>query len=214
MFAAAPVLPPRRPLAAALLLAFAFHLLLALLMLLHLGREPTLPDERPIQVQLAPWPFERPTNAFTPPRHTAPLRVLSAPADHPASQPPVPAPPPQPRVAAAPAAQPMGPPSPTQQILRATLGCDHADVVRLTPQERARCEERLGAALRADRAAHPDQQALHVPAPGQFATHDEEREFLIHKPHNGCGVRVAGDQPGPLGGQKGVTSGVTCAMSF
>jgi hypothetical protein len=152
----------------------------------------------PMQVMLAPWPVRpsRPAPEAKPPRRQAITRHLARSSQSAEALVPPPAPMPS---AAAP------PPDAGQKVLRGLLACGNADLLRLSAEERARCQARAGSLAAAEPKLKLDR--------GFVADRDQE-EILIRKPVDGCRVRAAGDRSSPSGAQRGVTAGVGCAWRF
>ena len=206
----------RRRLAPAAALAALAHLLA----FLALGwRAPTVAEKReedlapPLQVTLV-----RPPKPVTPPVPTAgrkaPLREPHAPPPEflPSPLPPVltqPAPAPAP-AAPQPEAAPDG--EHFRSALRGLLGCSSPSTYRLSPEERAACDQRLASAKPAP--VGPEYSAEEL---AQFNA-DHKESMFTRKPHNGC-LPHAGDRlaaaPG-VGGKRGAatTLGLSCAWSF
>ncbi|THD61527.1 hypothetical protein [Phenylobacterium sp.] len=98
--------------------------------------------------------------------------------------------------------------------LRGLLGCQHAALLALTPDERRKCEEQAAAGTIPGRAAPGPK--LNFDLHGVFTAAPEP--YLQRKPTNGCKARAAGDAaPGPggrYGGAVGAELGVGCAVPF
>jgi hypothetical protein len=99
-------------------------------------------------------------------------------------------------------------PDAVRQALRRGLGCRHAGLLGLTPEERRRCEDRAAAAGPAERAP----PRLDLDRDGAFAAGRNPEPYLARKPKNGCKLRAAGDTT-PAGDQ-GPAAGVGCAWAF
>lgn len=91
-----------------------------------------------------------------------------------------------------------------RQALRGRLGCDRADLMGLTAEERERCRDRLAAGA----AQAPFK--LDLDRKGRFA--EDPEPYLARRPHNGCKVRAAGDKT--PSGEEGAAAGLACAWSF
>lgn len=92
-----------------------------------------------------------------------------------------------------------------RQALRGLLGCRHAALAGLSPEERQRCQDRLGAL-----AEQEASQKLNLDTRGVFARDPDP--YLARKPKNGCKARAGGDVA-PTG-KHGAALGVGCAWAF
>ena len=156
------------------------------------------PESEAVQVDLvrAPTPPVRPPPRPRPKRPDASVPFSRPPSSAPAAPPDSVPPrhgPSSPETDAAGAAR---------SALRAALGCEHADFLGLSTEERQRCQDRM-------RRASPPFQ-VNLDPRGFYLVNPEP--YLTRKPKNGCKVRVAGD-PGPAG-QSGGAAGVACGLSF
>ncbi|WP_454717602.1 hypothetical protein [Caulobacter segnis] len=180
----------------------AFHALLVLLFILDIGRGPTAPSWRPMTVWMEPPP-EAPKKARVrgsrggsrsrEPSINAPPAVASAISDIPAA--------PATGQGVAPA------PSPS---LRGLNGCRLATLDRLSPEERARCQERLAQTMDLTRAPK-----INLDPKGRF--YEDKSAYLPRKPKDGCkplGGVYAADGPGPVGGSMYARMGIGCAVPF
>jgi hypothetical protein len=95
-----------------------------------------------------------------------------------------------------------------QQVLRGLVGCSHADLSRLTPEERRRCQERQLAEAGRLKGAGPSR--LNFDLSGRYAENPEP--YLQRRPKNGCKPRAGGHKV-PSGNQ-GTAGGIACAWSF
>lgn len=124
-------------------------------------------------------------------------------------------PPPRTETAAGPASVRPAPGLPPAQadaagavrpLLRSALGCEHADFLGLSPEERRRCQEKI--ANRRDSA----ELAFNLDPRGLYDRDPNQEPYLVRKPKNGCKVRAAGDHA-PMG-QSGAAAGVSCGKTF
>lgn len=92
-----------------------------------------------------------------------------------------------------------------RQALRGLLGCRHAALAGLSPEERQRCQDRLGALAGQERGPKLDFDTR-----GAFARDPDP--YLARKPKNGCKARAGGDVA-PTG-EHGAALGVGCAWAF
>jgi len=92
-----------------------------------------------------------------------------------------------------------------RQALRGLVGCEHADLSRLTPGERRRCQARQMAET--GRAA-PGK--FNFDLSGRLAKDPEP--YLQRRTKHGCKARAGGDVV-PSGNQ-GTAGGIACAWSF
>lgn len=186
--------------AVAIVASLAFHAVLLSVLAWRLAGPAPVAEAPVMQVTLAPWPVPRERREMEdrePQRRGAIFRHVAPPA--PAGEAPLPiAIPP----AGAPTAEPEG-----QKVLRGLLACRNADLLRLSREERQRCQERAGAL--AASAAEP-----RLKLDKGFVADRDQEDILIKEPVDGCRLRAAGDKADPLGGQKGVTAGVGCAWRF
>lgn len=176
-----------------------------LLLVWRLGIVPVLPETPVMNVQLATLPRDRPREAAPkPPRERA------------AVKPGKPAKAFIPNLVVPETSQPTGPVAPpgsgqgegVRQALRGLVGCERADLVSLSPEERQRCRDRQTAQTqRLQAGASPK---LNFDRRGEFAANPEP--YLMRRPKTGCKVRAGGDIA-PMGAQ-GVASGLACAWSF
>lgn len=93
-----------------------------------------------------------------------------------------------------------------RKVLRGMLGCDHAALAGLSPEERRRCEERLA---RAPGVTIPH---LNLDKGGAFAAGQDLEPYLARRPKNGCKARAGGDTA--PSGDKGAAAAIGCALSF
>lgn len=179
------------------------HAGLFLLLAWRLGEAPARPEPPAMVVQLMPRP---PRPEAEPEARKAPPQA--DPADRErrpvAARPSLPPPP----GLAVPAPAPLAVDEAAgAQALRGLLDCRPANLDRLTPDARERCERRLAGdpALRA--ASGP---RLNLDASGRYGRDDEP--YLARRPKTGCKVRAAGGVD-PMGRQ-GAVGGVACAIPF
>jgi hypothetical protein len=184
----------------AVVMAACLHVLALALLAWRLGSDPRAAPSPEMNVVLAPsWVRLEPDRRKAPVRKAnmaaAPLRTR----------------PPQPETIVAPA-----PPAPAaapldsgngglRPVLRGLLGCEHAALAQLTPEERERCSARLAA-----RAEPSVRTRLDLDVRGDFTGNPDP--YLARKPHNGCKIGAGGDT-GVLGKQ-GAAAGVACARPF
>jgi len=190
--------------ALAIAASVAAHALFLLFLLWRLGAAPGLQETLAINVELTRlWPRvrqapDKPKRERTVPEsrvRTPPARTTPSPLEA--------------RAAEAPG--PVAPPGVAETLrptLRGLLGCEPSALVRLSPEERQRCRERLGA--EAVHAAAQPGARLNLDPTGRFAV--DATPYLARKPHNGCKVGAGGDA-GPSG-QEGAAAGIKCAWSF
>ena len=176
----------------------AAHVAVFAVLAWRLGGAPELAEAPVMNVQLATLPHPKPRAS----RHEpVPLETAKA------SQPPRPD---------TPVVRPADQPTVTlpgdearrgegvRQALRGRLGCEHADLMGLSDQERERCREQLAAGA----GAAP--LKLDLDRKGRFA--EDPEPYLARRPHNGCKVRAAGDKA--PSGEQGAATGIACAWSF
>jgi hypothetical protein len=159
-----------------------------------------------MSVQLAPWP--QTARQPEPPKPLKTQRVVAAAApEAPAAiLPPVlsrPAASAQERSAVLQA--PDGEASGVRKALRGMTGCNHADLLGLSPSERQACLDRLA-------KAPGGQFRLNLDKRGEYAAAKNQEPYLARKAKNGCKIGAGGDVA-PSGAQ-GVAGGVGCAWSF
>lgn len=178
----------------------AAHAVVLVLLAWHLGRAPPPAEAPAFNVELVTLPPREPRK---PPaqgdraaRTEAALRLHIAPVVTPSADALPIVPPPAPDGEAG-----------VRQALRGRLGCQHAALVDLSPEERRRCQESLAVA-----SGRPDPAApkLNLDRRGTFAENPEP--YLSRRPKNGCKVRAAGTAD-PMG-KEGPAAGVSCAWSF
>lgn len=145
-------------------------------------------------VRLRPPPARRPASpARGQAQRPAPHNPRIAP-------PPTIAPAPLAPVPEAPSAEAAG-----RGVLRGLLGCRNADLLALSPAERARCREALARADARDSAAR-----LNLDPTGRFV--EDAEPYLARRPKKGCKPRAGGDVT--PSGDHGVAGGITCAVPF
>ena len=202
--AASPQSAGGRVRASAVVVAVTVHGIVLTSIVWRIGAEPQ-PVEPPVMnVELYRRPLSHvlsldDTRRPTPPtRQTAPVRHdLPAPVPaigDPAALLPTPT--------APPGAQATG----LSRVLRGLVGCDHADLLGLTAEERERCREQLAA--RDAGAASSSRLNLDV----RRAYGRDPTPYLIRKSKNGCKIAAAGDKA--PSGDDGAAAGVGCALSF
>ena len=193
--------PARRNLAIAA--SVVVHVLVFLALFWKFGSVPTYAEPPVINVQLTPWTqtLRRrppPPKTATPPRAPTttgpvPPTVLARPAvaadANPVPQAPAPA---DPGAAG------------LRNALRGLTGCDHADMLSLSPAEREACLNRMA------KGAEAGRQGLNLDMRGAYAKNPIP--YLNRKPHNGCKVGAGGDTA--PSGDRGTAGGVKCAWSF
>lgn len=187
--------------AVAIAASLALHAALLVVLAGRLGGPSPAAEAPAMQVTLAPWPAARrePTPGKRPkPKRRTPIvpHVAQAPNAVERAPPPVAIPPAQASRA-----------DPGRAVLRGLLACRNADLLRLPPEEREKCQELAGAL--AAGAAGP-----RLRLDKGFVRDGDLDPALIRKPVDGCRVRAAGDKPGPTGEQKGFTAGVGCSWRF
>ncbi len=180
----------------------ALHALVLLLLVWRLGTAPHVADAPAMSVELTPpWPkATRPPAPKVRRERAAPRpvpRASTAPPDV------------RPRITVPDTREATGfaPPLPgdgVRRVLRG-LGCEHAALLGLTPEERRRCEDRL-----AEAARHPGPAGLNLDTRGAFGR--EAEPYLQRRPKKGCKMRAGGDVA-PMG-EVGAATGVSCAWSF
>jgi hypothetical protein len=179
----------------------ALHALVLLLLVWRLGTAPHTAEAPVMSVELTPpWP-----DAV---RHPAPdVRRERAAVVPKAAAPPAEVRPmiPVPDTREANGVVAPSPSDGVRQALRG-LGCEHAALLGLTPEERRRCQDRLAEAAR--RQGGPAR--LNLDARGAFGR--EAEPYLQRRPKNGCKLRAGGDVA-PMG-EVGAATGVACAWSF
>ena len=178
-------------------LSLAFHVAIVAVLTWQLGRQAAPPEAPVINVRLvtlAPRKPAEPRKAER--REQRPLAVRT-----PRAAPP-------PTVAAAPIAPTPAlaadPAAGVSRTLRRAVGCEHADLMRLSPEERERCRERAVAD-----AKTPDRR-LNLDPTGRYAENPEP--YLQQRPTKGCKPR-AGGSVDPMG-KHGAAAGVTCVIPF
>ena len=182
--------------------SLAAHLVLLAIALWSLRTPGPPPEPNAVQVQLVAPPLylvqPRPPRAGAgrgramspsqpPPRHEAPAR--------PAAPPPIAVPP-----------EEEGATGAVRSTLRAVLGCEHADLLGLSPEERQHCQEKMAGQKDAPRLA------LNLDPHGLYYRDPNAEPYLVRKPKNGCKPRTAGDHA--PGGRQGMVFGVTCGKTF
>ncbi len=191
---------------AAIAASVGVHAVVLLFLVWRLGDAPGVADTPVMSVELATPPYAalRPLPQLA--RAREPAVKPRAPAARPISpnrvDPPTIAP--SGPVLSRPEADSAG----VQRALRGLAGCRHADLARLTPDERRHCEARELAA--AERLKNGPAAKLNFDLNGRYAENPEA--YLNRRPKNGCKARVGGDIA-PMGEQGGA-GGVTCALSF
>jgi hypothetical protein len=190
----------------------AFHALLLLLFVLDLDRGPVVPSIPPMIVSL-----ERAPEAVPPPTArsasqgaakvpspapktevapAAPVAVPAAPALAPALTP---------ALASAPAPASSAAPAPPASSLRGLGKCRLATLDRLSPDERARCQEQLAQGLDGGHAARPN-----LDPTGRYVK--DPAPYLTRPPKDGC--KPVGSVKQVLMGQTAVTMAAGCGRSF
>lgn len=186
--------------AVAIAASLAFHAGLLGGLARRLAGPPPVTEPAVMQVTLAPWPVIR-SGAKREDQAKPKRRTVVVP--HVAPRlPAVETPPP---VAIPPAPATLA--DPGQRVLRGLLACRNADLLRLSAEERGKCQDRAGAL-----AANAAEAKLRLDK--GFVSDRDLDPALIRKPVDGCRVRAAGDKPGPWGNQKGFSAGVGCAWRF
>jgi hypothetical protein len=176
--------------------SFAAHAVFVALLVWSLRLTPKGVEPRTVEVQLLRLAPHRPELRPRTQRHAAAKPATSVGAPAPAPSPVLPP--------AAPSQ--LAPTEAPLRGLRARLGCNHASLLQLSPEERRRCEDQLasGARLAGDRRLDLSRGgALHAP---------DSEPYLARRPRNGCKVRAGGDADGM--GRQGAATGVACAWSF
>ena len=191
----------RRDRVLAVAVAVAAHAVFILVFVWGVGRPQTYAEAPVMSVELAgPWP-RKPVEVRRPGRKAEPAPVAALPV-----RPQIPFPAPLSGVVPAPAADPTG--DSVQSALRGLVGCEHAALLDLTPEERRRCQDRLAAAGGGRLGGPPTR--LDLSLSGVFAVDAEP--YLQRKPHNGCKPRAGGDVS--VMGEQGAATGLACAWSF
>jgi hypothetical protein len=177
--------------------SLAFHIAFLAVLAWQLGRQPAPVEPPVIDVRLVTLTPRRPPEA---PRADRPERQIAGRARQANTAPSIaPAPiAPSPAPAADPSAAGVA------RVLRRAVGCDHANLMRLGPEERQRCEQRIA-------AAEPPSGRLNLDPSGRYAENPEP--YLQRRPTKGCKPR-AGGAPSPMGDDSIVTTGITCAIPF
>lgn len=182
----------------------ALHALLVLLFVLDIGAGPTAPSWRPMTVSLEPPPREplkakarRPRGGSRPqaaePLINAPSVAALAPSDIP--------------VVSGTGRSVTPAPGPS---LRGLVSCTLTTLDRLSPEARARCQERLAQAMDLGRAPK-----VNLDPKGRF--YEDKSAYLPRKPKDGCkplGGVYAADGPGAMSGQMYARMGIGCAVPF
>lgn len=194
-------------LAGAIAASAGFHTLALLFLIWRLGDGPGVADAPVTNVQLATLPHAARRPLPEPLRRREPVPTAAAPSTQP----------PFPNLIAPQRVQPDGPAGPgeaaaggndVRSALRGLVGCRNADLARLSPDERRRCEAR--ALADAGRGKTGSAARFNFDLNGRYAENPEA--YLNRRPKNGCKARVGGDVA-PMGEQGGA-GGVTCALSF
>lgn len=194
------VVPSGRTLA--IVLSAVAHAGLFLLFAWRLGDTPERPEPPVMIVELTPWP----KRAAPPEPREAPRRAEPAERHRPqiTARPSLPPPP----GIAPPAAAPFETGDVQGgQVLRGLMDCRPANLDRLSPEARERCERRLVGDPALKSASG---QRLNLDPSGRYVQEDEP--YLARRPKKGCKVR-AGATRDPMGKQ-GPATGVACAMPF
>ncbi|MGA0606510.1 hypothetical protein ACO2Q0_10960 [Phenylobacterium sp. VNQ135] len=193
------VVPSGRTLAIAL--SAAAHAGLFLLFAWRLGETPERPEPPVMIVELTPLPKRAPQAARTAPRREEPAerdrRQVTA---RPSLPPPTGIAPPTP-------APFETRDDPGGQVLRGLMDCRPANLDRLSPEARERCERRLAGDPALKSASGP---GLNLDPSGRYV--QEEQPYLARRPKKGCKAR-AGATRDPMGKQ-GPATGIACAMPF
>jgi hypothetical protein len=87
------------------------------------------------------------------------------------------------------------------------LGCGSASLLRLSPEERNRCQD----ALIAQGKAGP-QVRVDLDPRGLYAQDPDAEPYLVRRPKKGCKVMATGDQT--AAGASGAAAGIRCAVPF
>ena len=95
--------------------------------------------------------------------------------------------------------------SAVRSTLRAALGCEHADLLGLSPEERQHCQEKMAGSKGAP------QLALNLDPRGIYTPHPNPVPYLARMPKNGC-KPIAHAAPTPNG--TAVVAGVACGKTF
>jgi hypothetical protein len=183
----------------------AAHALVVSLLVWRLGTAPPLADPPVMSVELATLPHRAPRETVRePPRTQRPSRTAQPPALHVTPEPP----PAESREANPAPETPGGRGAGVTQALRGLLGCEHADLMKLSPEERERCRDRQTADAAGLRGQPPGR--LNLDRHGDYAANPEP--YINRKPTNGCKPRAAGDVR--RDGAQGVRAAVSCAVPF
>lgn len=187
----------------------------------ELGGSPGNPEPPAIEVELMrplntpDLPAPRPKAAPTSVRRASPAIASVRPQT--ASRPP---PQPSPQSGPSPAPGPANAEQPSvntelAKALRATVGCEHANLIDLSPSERRDCERRtrnqraeLG---NAQFGINPERQAIFDA--GAKRELWWQQPFLGEKPTKGCRPRVT-EKPPPFGAGQDWTTAVSCVKTF
>ncbi|MCR5874505.1 hypothetical protein LRS10_10190 [Phenylobacterium sp. J426] len=187
--------------AVAIAASVAAHVGLFLLFAWRLGERPATVEPPVMVVELTPWPSRAPRERPAPPRRAEvgdrQQREITV-------RPSRPTPP----GVEAPAPAPFAvDDTPGRQALRGLLDCRPANLDRLSPQARERCQQRLAGDPSIRMAAGA---RLKLDPSGRYA--EEDLPYLARKPTKGCKVRAAGGADAM--GKQGPVAGVTCAWKF
>jgi hypothetical protein len=185
--------------------SLAANLALLALMLWSLRGLPPPLEGQVVELELM-RPFPPPPLRFPNPKRGASGALPGRTPVIPSSPPRIEAPPADPRTPPAPAQTEPARPDAVRSTLRAALGCQHADFLSLSSDERRRCQAQM--ASRTNAPPIP----LDLDPRGLGLSDGDPEPYLNRRPTNGCKVRAAGDET-PMGAE-GVASGVACGWSF
>jgi hypothetical protein len=179
------------------------HVLVIFLLVWRLGAMPPLAETPTMNVQLTrALPKPRPEKA---PRTVAPRAGPGSRSKSPLHLTPQPD---EQALVGVPAPLAAGPEGDVRRALRGILGCQHADLARLSPEERQRCLDRMASAGSNERGAPIAR--LNLDIRGTYAKDPEP--YLNRRPKHGCKPRAAGDVS--PAGKEGAEAGIDCAWSF
>lgn len=182
----------------------AFHAMLLLLFVLDLDRGPVVPPVPPTIVSLERAPEAVPRPVAPSASQGAAKASSPAPKAEVVSAAPtvVPA---APSIASAAASAPTVAPASPASSLRGLGKCRLATLDRLSPDERARCQEQLARGLEGGNAARPN-----LDPTGRYVK--DPAPYLTRPPKDGC--KPVGSVKQVLMGQTAVTMAAGCGRSF